>query len=577
MLKRVTLAAAAVVIGALTGLSPAPAQAQRIYQEGQHVYLDNDQGIRLGIRLDWGGVIDEVSQNGENFVDHNDDGRDIQLALFDGNRLGKSVSINSSLNVGYDPNQGGDYHQHGSPVIAISLTGNTIYTKTQPYEWNPDDKGGGPNSPVLGDAYMEQWISFLPGLAGVFHIHYRVTHFGQDEHAVNYQGLPAIYTQATYDQVVSYTGPNPWQGDATASFSLPVSHILGGDLYPATENWLATVTSHNFGLTVYFPDSYSFFSGLRLPPEVQNPSNFVGPYTIRSLLPGDSFEGDYYVITGDYREARQQIYQVRATRQASDVMSPFGSLDGVFGCAPSPQRGLISGSPLVSGWAFDNVGVTGLDFYVDGVLRGQGIYGNPRPDVASSWPALPNSPNFGFSFKLDTSLYKEGSHILEVKVRDQAGNISLLHYLRFRTSNLNVIHRSGAASATTPPSVGREPIVLSDRDEPNAYGFLDAIDASGAAVGWAVDPDVLPLPIGVKFYVDGPWISGTLAGSVVANVARPSLDTQCGFSGNHGFSFVLPPRFRDGHPHAVYAYAIDVGSPAPVLLSGSPMTFSSPQ
>jgi Bacterial Ig domain len=101
-------------------------------------------------------------------------------------------------------------------------------------------------------------------------------------------------------------------------------------------------------------------------------------------------------------------------------------------------------------------------------------------------------------------------------------------------------------------------------------GELAAIDPGGIASGWAQD-SVTPLQsIQVHVYVDGPAGSGTLTTVVAANI--PGSEPA---SGNHGFRFPIPSKYRDGTPHTLYAYGIatsGVGSDN-LVLSGAPQTF----
>jgi subtilisin family serine protease len=101
-------------------------------------------------------------------------------------------------------------------------------------------------------------------------------------------------------------------------------------------------------------------------------------------------------------------------------------------------------------------------------------------------------------------------------------------------------------------------------------GWLDVVDASGIARGWARDPNTPDAVIDVHFYVDGPAGVGAFAGAATANTAHPD-----GNIGLHGFTFSIPRRFRDGRPHTLYVHGIDSSRDpmANVLLQGVPKTF----
>ncbi|MBU3958121.1 MAG: hypothetical protein KKB25_03525, partial [Nanoarchaeota archaeon] len=86
----------------------------------------------------------------------------------------------------------------------------------------------------------------------------------------------------------------------------------------------------------------------------------------------------------------------------------------------------------------------------------------------------------------------------------------------------------------------------------STYGWIN---------GWTCDPDNYNQAIDVHFYKDGPAGVGTFMGSVSANQAREAaVGAQCGGNPNHGFSFQfsVPSSMKDGLPHPIYAYAIDI-------------------
>ncbi|HEV7903688.1 MAG TPA: S8 family serine peptidase [Pyrinomonadaceae bacterium] len=105
-------------------------------------------------------------------------------------------------------------------------------------------------------------------------------------------------------------------------------------------------------------------------------------------------------------------------------------------------------------------------------------------------------------------------------------------------------------------------------------GWLDSIGGDGVASGWTFDPDVSAQSIDAHFYIDGPSGSGQWAGGATANVARPDVNQAYGIAGNHGFSFSIPPRFRNGQPHTLYVYGIDATGNPNTLLSATPKSFT---
>lgn len=402
-------------------LTTEPVVSIRTYQSGSLLLIESDSspGIaRVGLETTWGGSIVEVSLAGTNFVNRSDTGREVQAAQYDGNAQYDACAGCTGV-FGWNPVQGGDKYSHGSPLLAQLLTSNSIYIKAQGYHWNPDDKGGGPTQPVLGDTYVEATISVVAAHAETFKVHYKVTHFGADEHANSIQEFPAVYVNLGYDRFVTYSGTAPWTNGTVTATTMPQLPMFSPRFY-APEQWAAFVDSSDTGLTVFVPGVAPYvggFSAAGTPGPLGTGTNYFAPFAIYTFGPGSVLEGDVYLLAGDYKHARQVIYDLHSQIPATDIFTPFGVVD-----TPAPGSQL-SGSTSVSGWAFDDAAVSNVDVYIDGLLAGAATYGGSRPDVAHDFPNAPNA--IGYSFSLDTHQYTNGLHTVEVKARDRTGNLAV--------------------------------------------------------------------------------------------------------------------------------------------------------
>ena len=390
----------------------------RTYQQGSVLYLETTVGnetSRIGLETNWGGSIIEASWNGTNFVNHFDTGREVQAALYDGN-ASYDACAGCTGGWGWNPVQGGDRYVHGSPVVAQTLNTASIYTKTQPYEWYPDNKGGGPTQAVLTDVFIEQTVAPVPHHSRAFQVHYKISHFGIDDHVDAVQEFPAVYTNMGFDRFVYYGGTAPWLNGTVATASFPAVGQPTPMLY-ASERWGAFVDAQDIGLTTYVPAQYPYATGFAAPGssgETGSGTNYFHPSTFFGFAAGAILEGDIYLIVGDYRDARAAIYDLRNTLKPSDIFPPFGFVD-----APAANS-RVSGSINVAGWMFDDVAVVSVDVYVDGALVGAATYGSARPDVAGTWPYAPT--NCGYEFSLNTSRYANGTHTIQVRATDSSGN-----------------------------------------------------------------------------------------------------------------------------------------------------------
>lgn len=183
--------------------------------------------------------------------------------------------------------------------------------------------------------------------------------------------------------------------------------------------------------------------------------------------------------------------------------------------ATSDMRGLIesptewadsSSSVRVSGWAADaaassGTGVDAVQVYVDGGLKGDASYGDPRPDASSASGS--RCGPCGYSYVLSLRNVSAGDHILEVRVHSSASGMTT-SYLR----GLSVVN------VPTYPA--------GNVDSPG-----DGSTASGSVrvAGWALDQAATSGTgvDGVTIYIDG-----VLAGNATYGVSRSDIGASYG-------------------------------------------------
>jgi hypothetical protein len=402
-------------------LTTEPIVRVNTYQSGSVLYLESDSGTdvsRIGLETNWGGSIVEVSLNGTNFVNEHDTGREVQVAQYDGSAQYDNCA-GCTGNFGWNPVQGGDEYDQGSPVLAQTLTTDSLYIKAQPYQWNPNDKGGGPGQPILGDTYVEATISAVTDHAFTFKVHYKITHFGTDHHANSIQEFPAVYVNLGFDRFVNDSSTTPWANAPVTFVTMPQLPLGGPTLY-ASEQWGAFVDSSDQGLTVFVPGMAPYIGGFAAagdPGPTGFGTDYFAPRTFFPVGPHSVLEGDVYLVAGDYKHARQVIYDLHSRLPPKDIFTPVGSVDSP---AANTQ---VSGTISVAGWALDDVAVSRVDVYVDAGLAGTATYGGSRPDVANDWPHAPAA--IGYALSLDTTSYSNGPHTIEIRAIDTSGNVAV--------------------------------------------------------------------------------------------------------------------------------------------------------
>lgn len=410
--------------GTLAFLAPvrsfkAPANAPdaaRTYREGSRLYLDNGT-VKVGLESAWGGSIVEVVWHGMNFVNDYDTGREVQVAFYDGDP--SPLCGDCKKEQGWDPVQGGDWHKHGSPLLAQTLGRDSIYIKTQPLHWQPDNKGGGPDKPVPGDLFVEQWVSFLSDTPTGVKVHYKVTHFGTDHHANGMQEFPAVYVNWEFGRFVYYGNEAPWTNGEVSFYTMPNLPKSSPQMY-APEDWGGFVNDEGVGLIVFVPGEFPYLAGFRTGPDARKKfaTNYFAPHASFSFNPNSVLEGDAYLFAGDYRQSRQAIYALHRALPKRSSSLPYGIVD-------EPKRDARSAGPLnISGWAIHPTQVSEVDVLLDEHFVAHANYGLPRPDVSKAWSHEPTS--CGFRYTLDTTQYPNGNHTVVVRAKDSAGNVTVL-------------------------------------------------------------------------------------------------------------------------------------------------------
>jgi N-acetylmuramoyl-L-alanine amidase len=174
----------------------------------------------------------------------------------------------------------------------------------------------------------------------------------------------------------------------------------------------------------------------------------------------------------------------------------------------------LNGIQNVYGWFLDESGVAKIEVLVDGVVVGQAVYGDSRPDVKKAYPHY-NNGNAGFHYALDTTRFPDGQHTVMIRETSKNGQVTTLPSNTITIDNaLGNIDKPSSGSTLT----GTQKV----------YGWF--LDESGVAK--------------IEILVDG-----TLVGQAAYGDSRPDVEKfYPGFNnGSAGFHYNLDTtKFPDG-------------------------------
>ncbi len=164
--------------------------------------------------------------------------------------------------------------------------------------------------------------------------------------------------------------------------------------------------------------------------------------------------------------------------------------------SPNAQSGPLSGSVTIGGWVIDTqAAINQVSVAVDGIPLGNANSGIARNDVCAVFSNSIGCPNVGWNYRLNTTLFPDGTHTLAVTAATSGGQNSTFS-TTFTTAN---------GSST--------PIHISI-DTPNSSETLAGISPIG---GWAVDSSGAVIA-SVEILVDGDPVGTAIYGGARADV-----------------------------------------------------------
>ena len=222
--------------------------------EPQMRFLENDR-VKVGVDLRVGGAITWLSRDGGgNLVNNFDHGRQVQLSFYSGPVPFEAEGQKPSehwRHLGWNPIQAGDDFGHGSRIVEERCDGRTIYVKCVPLQW--------PLNNVPGECTFESWLE-LDGSVVKGRARLNNARSDKTQYAARDQELPAVYANAPYYRVVSYTGERPFTGDSVSVIPKPQGKHPWA-FWIGTEQWSALLDDKDNGIGLITPGRIRFTGG----------------------------------------------------------------------------------------------------------------------------------------------------------------------------------------------------------------------------------------------------------------------------------------------------------------------------
>ncbi|TNF28729.1 MAG: hypothetical protein EP329_17305 [Deltaproteobacteria bacterium] len=400
-------------------------------------YLYNaSETVKIGVRRAWGASVVFFGQadgapgmNETNVIDGHDTGREVQIALYDRDRLRQVCAATASCRfsgtpcadsityLGWNPVQGGNECGVGSPVESATADPGALRAVVHPLHWNPDwgattctnDGCADPDLAVLGaDVRYTQRLRFVAD--DVVEMDMFVENLADLDHAATEQELPTLYASygaygPNLDQILDSTGAAVAvdipanDGFFTRSFTSP-----GG--YATLQN-----AAHDYGVGIYYEGYRTSFQAWQKAGIFNN----VRAKWSFGLPAYGSVRSRAYLLLGSQATIAERVGWL------DTHLAPFGEIE-----TPAPDEAL-GDSVTVTGWALDNHGVTGVYVRVDGQVVDGSELTVRRPDICTRWPGFGMCANpIGFSVTVPVSDLPACAHLLDVRAHDADGNARVI-------------------------------------------------------------------------------------------------------------------------------------------------------
>ncbi len=392
--------------------------------------------LKIGVREEWGASIvffGIAADTGSNVIDANDTGREVQVAFYDPPRSMQACAYNASClthpelvcansirYLGWDPVQGGNRCNIGSPVESIEEQVGEITATVIPLFWNPDwDKptcdGDGCTDNALkhrqSDVRYRQRLRFIH--SHIVEMLMEVENLSDTPVQPTLQEFPTLYAAygahglANYHHILDSNGTE-------IAVDIPANDGFFYKNFDTPGAWAALQKDGlDYGVGIYYENRLTAYqawqkSGVFNNIRAQFAFGIPAHGTVRARA---------YLILGSFTTIAEYAMWL------DTHLPPFGFLD-----SPAPNS-LHSGTVTLAGWVLDNKGVAAvradLADWEGHFVRSTALsLDTDRPDVCAVYPGYTMcNGNEGFSGTLPLDGLVGGcSYLIQIVATDSDGN-----------------------------------------------------------------------------------------------------------------------------------------------------------
>lgn len=404
-----------------------------------YLWGPNDH-VKIGIRRQWGGSVVffglAAGAPRTNVIDASDTGREVQMALYDPDRMhqgcahdatcrgGPATQCPNSIKfLGWNPVQGGNKCNAGSSVERVSVKDGMIELTVSPLHWNPGWRetscadtacaraaGSFPASGVR----LRQRLRFVADLVAEMEL--EAINLGDDAHAPTAQEFPTLYA-ANGARGTPNLNVLLGSDGQRVSIDRPANDGFFEKIFTSPGGW-ATLqnAAQDYGVGIYPENRLQRWQGWQKAGVFNNVrAQFQFGLPAHGVVRARS-----YLMIGGWATIAQ------LARRLEHALPPFGALE-----RPAPDEAVAGHEVAVAGWALDNTGVRQVEVLIDGKIAGTLMPGRSSPEICRAWPGYAHCGRAGFAGTVSIAHLGFCGHLLETVAVDFDGNRRSIGRLRF--------------------------------------------------------------------------------------------------------------------------------------------------